>query len=209
MLNTYKIISTTLIGACAVFVSLTGQDYQAERDDQYYNHQYYDRKSDDYQDYYACYNDPEYDYANDYLYIKMGVQANSLGRSSDPMPMIGMGKRYEWNEDAIDVSFNYANGKSGNYFATYPRIVYLHYLSPYSTQSFYVGGGMSWGSMKAERHYKAFNGIMAEGVIGYEMQRYRPIRPFVELGITQPMLATNGGAGKQTPAISMTFGLGF
>lgn len=144
-----------------------------------------------------------------YTYFKLGGSVLTAKEWKDLMPAIGVGRRYEWTGKAVDISANYAaNGHSGHYFSI-PKIMYLQYLTPQSNCSPYLGGGLSWGEVRDKHEDHKFQGIFAEFAVGYEFQRQSPIRTFVQLDLSQGLLAHNKRGSTPAPTLALTAGIGF
>lgn len=144
-----------------------------------------------------------------YTYFKMGGSFLSMKDWKDLMPAIGVGHRREWDGKAIDVSANYSiAGKHGHYFSL-PKIMYLQYLSPYADCSPYLGGGLSWGELRNKHKGQNFQGIFGELAVGYEFQRHCPIHTFVQLDLSQGLLANKKHGSTPAPAIALMAGIGF
>ena len=144
-----------------------------------------------------------------YTYFKMGGAFLSVKDWKDLMPAIGVGHRREWCGKAIDVSANYSvAGKHGHYFSI-PKIMYLQYFTPEADCSPYLGGGLSWGELRNKRKGQNFQGVFGELAAGYEFQRHSPIHTFVQLDLSQGLLANKKHGSTPAPAIALTAGIGF
>jgi hypothetical protein len=123
-------------------------------------------------------------------------------------PAIGIGRRFTLDSSAVDLSINWLGNNHAGYFAC-PKIMYLQYLSPYSSSSLYYGGGLSLGCI-ASKGLK-FSGLQGEVAVGYEMNRHSNIRTFIELNASHGILAFDSKYKNDSfaPAVSLTFGVGF
>lgn len=158
--------------------------------------------SQEYQD--DCEQSPDTIRCENYNYLKLGAGALRSGIG----PAIGLGRRIALEEAAIDISLNWADSDKTHYFAT-PKMLYLHYLNPYSPSSIYLGGGLGLGMIKTKQ-YK-FEGLLAEAAIGYEMHRNTSVRPFAEINLSHGTIPFKSKYRVQSisPAISFSVGAGF
>jgi hypothetical protein len=144
-----------------------------------------------------------------YTYFKIGGGVLSVKDWKDPMPAIGVGRRFEWGTKAVDISANYSiAGKHGHYFSI-PKIMYLQYLTPYADCSPYLEGGLSWGELHNKRKDQKFQGVFGELAVGYEFHRHSPIRTFIQLDLSQGLLANNKHGSTPAPALALSAGIGF
>lgn len=143
-----------------------------------------------------------------FTYIKLGAAAIRMRDFVDFGPAIGIGRRFGHGSSAIDISVNWAGENDLHYFSL-PKIMYLRQFSPYSTSSFYLGAGLSYGSMGEHRYQ--FSGLIGEAAIGYEMFRDQNIRTFVELDVSYGLLPFKSkyNCRDNMPAVALTFGVGF
>lgn len=158
------------------------------------------------QEYQDCYyeQNPCSIRCEDYNYLKIG--AGSIGNAIGPS--IGLGHRFALEDAAIDISINGCSIDKSEYFAT-PKMLYLHYLNPFSPSSIYLGGGLGIGTIKTKQH--KFEGLLAEACIGYEMHRNTSLRPFLEINFSHGMLPfkTKYRVQEFAPAINFSVGAGF
>ena len=147
------------------------------------------------------------DYYDQLTYVKLGGAFLASGDTAELCPAIGIGKRYQWNEHAVDLSANFSGGENDHYYASLPKILYLHYLTPSADLSPYFGGGLSYGAMKANR--RRFEGIFIEGAAGIEFQRQCPIRTFIQLDISYGAISASRRGSTPPPAILLTAGVGY
>lgn len=143
-----------------------------------------------------------------FTYIKMGAgHVNTAATGFGPA--LGIGRRYERGDFAIDISINLA-GNNKNLYYSIPKMMYLRYLTPCETNSLYYGGGLSFGGMASKSKSKNFVGLMGELALGYEMNRDQAIRTFVELDVSQGIIPFNYNHKlSYNPALSLAFGVGF
>lgn len=87
--------------------------------------------------------------------------------------------------------------------------MYLRYFDLASSSSLYAGGGLSYGHIKNKVDHKKFEGILAEGAVGYEWMRTNSIRAFVELNASQSAIALTDKHQYMPPVLSLSFGVGF
>lgn len=148
-------------------------------------------------------------------YIKIGGGAVSIGQTDGYIPMVGIGRRYECPECAIDYSaiIGYNKGMGGSnhslIYYSIPKIVCLKFADPRANSSFYYGAGMSWSGIVNNHIHQYFHGVSGEITIGYETQRLACMRSFVQLDASQPILAAVRKGKFPSPALQLTFGLGF
>jgi hypothetical protein len=152
-----------------------------------------------------------------FTYVRMGLSDSNPIREVQTLPGLGLGYRYSIADGAIDVSANYtretSKGSFDNYFYTVPKVSYLHYVSPVSEQSFYLGAGLAYGALK-KSDGASFQGVVPSASVGYEMNRNSAVRSFVQLDVSQPTMRINNWndyAVKDLPApvAEASFGLGF
>lgn len=155
---------------------------------------------------------------NDIYLLKMGVAGiNDTHSHFDITPSIGLAKRFEINEAAIEVSVNYAGSNNNTHSSkqlSFPKIIYLMFHDVNNPSSFYYGGGLSWS--KTKRGYRDhsntdsyFEGIFLEGTAGYEIHRDQKIRTTFELNISQPIIANSHQGSQPGPSVFANIGFGF
>ncbi len=158
------------------------------------------------------------DDSDDFLqinYMKLGGGFISLGQTSSFLPVVGIGRRLECFNMGIDYSatLGYQKGLIGNnrsiFFYSIPKILCISFLDTSDTSSFYFGGGTSWGGVVNKNNKRIFHGIMGEAAIGYEMQRNSCMRSFIELDLSQPLIAAYKKGQFPSPTLQIFFGLGF
>src|SRR5262245_3296964 len=117
-------------------------------------------------------------------------------------PAFGFGYRGEFESYALDISFlNYlfhadSYQSPGNVFAgSLLKLQALKFLSPEADRSTYVGAGLSWGTVVADRSASTGtsyvgdwhgSGLQGELTAGYELRRNTPVRMFVQADIGLP-----------------------
>jgi hypothetical protein len=139
-----------------------------------------------------------------YNYLKLGA-----GYFADGMgPVIGLGRRFAFEEAAIDISFNWMGRDKAYYFSS-PKMLYLYYLTPFNPSSFYLGGGLGLGAIRG-KHDK-FSGLLAEASVGYEMRRNTLLRLFAEINFSHGLIPFHSKYKVRgfSPAISFSAGAGF
>ncbi|MCB1113096.1 MAG: hypothetical protein H7A37_00925 [Chlamydiales bacterium] len=156
----------------------------------------------------CCY---EKEYFN---YVKLGGAELTVGQEDDLTPAVGIGRRYECGETAIDISINFSTEEhQHSYIVTVPRIMYLVYTDPAANASCYYGAGLSYLIQQSrddeDEITRKFEGIGGELAIGLEMQRNSPFRSFIELNLSQPIVPTNKKGSYPSPSLMATFGVGF
>lgn len=144
--------------------------------------------------------------ANRFTYVKLGGGAPTFGRGNEVCPAIGIGRRYEFQASAVDISMNYT-GDERLYSYSIPRIMYLRYMDPFQDDSLYLGGGLSWGGIHG--FGTKFQGILGELSAGYEFQRRSPIRTFAELTLSQGVLNTYNKGRFPSPVLILSAGIGY
>lgn len=147
-------------------------------------------------------------------YVRLGAGKVTPNSHSDIGPSIHLGRRYELDDSAIDISINWAHSEGANGyrkhdFVSFPKILYLYYHEPQCDNSWFYGPGLSWAWLKRDRHDKEFTGICLEGAVGYEFKRYSDIRTIIQLDVSQPLLAADKKGGIPGPVITCSAGVGF
>jgi hypothetical protein len=143
-------------------------------------------------------------------YLKMGVSDSNLQYAKIEMiPGFGLGYRIISGSSAFDISaaFNRRDvtteeGRERSYLYTLPKANYLYYL-----KSFYAGAGAAWGGVKTGGDN--FVGLIANGVIGYELNRYGTLRSFVQLDVSQAAIAAVKKGALPKPFAELSVGAGF
>ncbi|MGA8164225.1 MAG: hypothetical protein WB791_04270 [Waddliaceae bacterium] len=151
----------------------------------------------------------EYSPCKGTTYFKMGGGIASASEWKKIQPAIGIGRRYEWNGQAVDVSANYSGKNHRQFFYSVPKIMYLQYLDPVADTSPYVGGGLSWGESRDKSKNRQFQGIFGELAAGIEFQRHSPIRTFVEVDVSEGLIASRKKNRTYAPVVMLTAGIGF
>lgn len=141
-------------------------------------------------------------------YIKLGGGFLPNGSDYTAGPSMGLGRRFQFGSKAVDISFNWT-AASRNYYLSLPKIMHLHYFTPNSDASIYVGGGLSYGITRNRGKRKNFNGIAGELAVGYEFHRCSPLRTFAELNLSQGLLPLSSNHQISAPTFSFALGVGF
>ena len=138
---------------------------------------------------------------NVFTYLKVNV-ADCTGAKRGPVaPGLGLGWRATAGASALDLSLNYSGGGRTDFF-TIPKVNYLHYISPASEASLYLGGGLAYGGVDH------FVGLIPNAALGYEFNRTQTWRGFTQLDISQPVLAAHGKV-RSSPILELSIGGGF
>ncbi|MDP1835203.1 MAG: hypothetical protein Q8K75_04655 [Chlamydiales bacterium] len=142
----------------------------------------------------------------EFTYLKMGL---GIFPNEGVGPTFGLGKRWESGFSAIDASINWSESGSSEYVSIV-KAMYLYRFTPFDVNGMYAGGGMSIGSLTQPNH-RRFSGLLAEFAVGFEMLCQQSIRTFLELNISQGMVAFDAKhkAHGFNPFISMSAGFGF
>jgi len=153
------------------------------------------------------------------------------------VPSIGLiGYRHELDAFAIDVSFlnfGFSDRAAGPYGAvnnassgSWMKLEALRFTRPTANNSFYGGGGLSWGGASVDTGSQHFdgNGIQGEFTAGYEAGRASTIRLFVQADATLPFYELSSTmysydayyrglppvtSRRYAPALSVSLGLGW
>ncbi len=170
---------------------------------------------------------------NSFTYIRMSAApVQGVGA----VPGIGIGYRLASGSSAMDLSANMgvSHQKHGSNAVSYtlPKANYLYYFTPTEDNSLYVGGGLAWGGIHTEvydrqasihtdlyddeeddyDHFSQrtdFDGIIANAAVGYELQRSKSFRSFVQLDVSQPTLAVSQRHAFPSPSAELSIGIGF
>lgn len=158
-------------------------------------------------------NSVDHQYFNKRLipYVKLGPEVVNVANTAQVSPYLGFGIRSESYKGAVDVSVSGSalkNGTKRSYQVFFPKIVYHRFISPYSANSFYYGGGASWTKISKLDGYK-FTGLAGNISVGYEMSRDSAIRQMVQIDLDQPLLAYKLGAQLPLPSLQVSYSLGF
>ena len=173
-----------------------------------------------------------------FFYVRMNVaepQAHTPElKQTSFLPGLGLGYR-RGQSSAIDISFSASHIQDGDEEATFwafPKMSYLRYFSPKKTSSFYAGIGLTWGGvvLKDDRVFSseivsdedddedkfmassnnAFFGLIPTACIGYEANRKESSwRSFIQLEISQPVLAVAKKGEFPGPVAELSVGLGY
>ena len=148
-------------------------------------------------------------------YLKMGVSDSNLQTTDIQMlPGFGVGYRLVSGASAIDLSASFNRRdkvtndiKERTYLYTAPKANYLYYISSTSNNSFYAGGGVAWAGVKTET--VKFIGLVPNIAIGYELNRTGTIRSFIQLDVSQPVIAAVQEGSLPKAFGEVSFGAGF
>ena len=176
--------------------------------------------------------------ADSLWYLRIGYGL-ALGPTTGYGVAFGFGYRYELDELGIELSFlnlviGNNNNSSGSATVTgdWAKIMGLYFLSPISTGSFYLGGGLSWGMAAAAGNatgatgstssFETYtgSGLQGELSVGYEFLRASTIRMFLQADATLPFYTvhrytfddTTGAmqsASSWVPSLAFSFGIGW
>jgi len=154
-----------------------------------------------------------------FTYLRMGISDSTPAEQNlkdvRVVPGLGLGYRLISGPSAIDISASYnrryvrdEEGKKDTYFYTLPKANYLHYITPASSSSAYVGAGMAWGGLK-NKNKSEFIGLIPNVAAGYEMNRNAAWRSFVQLDVSQPAVAASRKNDFPGPIAELSVGAGF
>jgi hypothetical protein len=169
--------------------------------------------------------------ADSLWYARLGY-GNVFGDRAYGGPAIGFGYRYELDSFGVDVSFlNFQSKASGPYSYYAPsngafarsllKLEGLHFLSPTSNRTAYLGGGLSWGRTNFGAGWQG-TGLQGELSAGYELPRASTLRTFVQFDASLPFYNVSAiripanyrpGAAITTehryaPTLSLSLGIG-
>lgn len=143
-------------------------------------------------------------------YIRLGagsVDPSSEGRIG---PSLHLGRRYETEENAVDISVNWVRPSKDRMYISAPKVMYLSFLTPHCDRSFYWGAGLSLGFLRVDDvEEKKFDGLYAEGSIGYELLRRSNMRAGVQVDVSQGLLAFDEHGSYPSPVVECSLGIGF
>jgi len=154
-------------------------------------------------------------------YVRLGVSDKDAVHTFETIPALSVGYRYAMDLSAIDMSIGYSSHVAGStindtYFYTAPKASYLRYVSADTQpESLYYGAGLAWGGVKKSEDVR-FSGFIPSATVGYEMNRDRAFRSFVQFDLSQPAVSVS--PGKETlisfknlpgPLAEVSVGLGY
>lgn len=156
-------------------------------------------------------------------YLKMGVSdSETVPSEKDIIPGIGIGYRIFSGSSALDISASISSRttreneeKLSSTSYVFPRVNYLYYPSAKSSNSFYAGGGLSWGAVYSSstsdlsKNSNEFVGLIPNINVGYEMSRMSTIRTFIQLDVSQPVIAATRKGDLPRPFAEISLGAGF
>jgi len=175
--------------------------------------------------------------ADSLWYLRIGYGL-ALGPTTGHGVAFGFGYRYELDELGVELSFlnlviGNNNNSSGSATVTgdWVKIMGLYFLSPISTGSFFLGGGLSWGMAAATGNatgatgstsFQTYtgSGLQGELSVGYEFLRASTIRMFLQADATLPFytvrretfdtaLGATVGGSSWVPSLAFSFGIGW
>jgi hypothetical protein len=175
--------------------------------------------------------------ADSLWYLRIGYGL-ALGPTTGHGVAFGFGYRYELDELGVELSFlnlviGNNNNSSGSATVTgdWAKIMGLYFLSPISTGSFFLGGGLSWGMAAATGNatgatgstsFQTYtgSGLQGELSVGYEFLRASTIRMFLQADATLPFytvrretfdtaLGATVGGSSWVPSLAFSFGIGW
>ena len=154
----------------------------------------------------------------DFFYVRMDVadtQAHVVPQLTQGffMPKLGLGYRMDHGASAIDIStsYGYSENKdeaSHSYYSNLPKVSYLRYVSPSSKSSIYYGAGAAVVAMR-NTDASEFIGIVPSASVGYEMNRKAEWRSFMQLDVSQPVLAAIQKGKFPGPLAEFSVGIGY
>ena len=151
--------------------------------------------------------------AVDRNFYQMGLGAGNfnLGGSWASAPIITIGKRFELEDCAIELSTSWGehdfnNGSKLKYYA-FPRLMFLKFHDNEASSSFFYGGGLSWSGLR--KNEEKFDGIFVEGRLGYEFKRNARLSPNVHLDVIQPLVAHQHTGSHPGPSVLLGMSVGF
>lgn len=149
-----------------------------------------------------------------FTYITLGASAISASDEINPVPAFSIGRRYERETTAIDVSYGFSYGettkdKKKAWSYSLPKIMHIGYFQPQSESSFYYGLGASFSGIRDELHKKKFTGIFGNAAFGLEMNRSSLIRSMLQLDLSQPALGIKKTDISYLPTVQLSYGIGF
>lgn len=163
-----------------------------------------------------------------FFYLRFMAGESEFSKAQLPLPGLGLGYRWIAGDAAVDLSVSGIGTHERNkdrFFWTFPKVSYQWYLSPKEATSLYLGGGLAWGGIYAEKteffkddegmemeRFKTekFVGILPSAMVGYEFARHSSILGFVEFAVSQPALAVEREEGMSLrPFVELSTGIGF
>lgn len=163
-----------------------------------------------------------------FTYIKLGVGSVLESDTFTVLPLVALGKRFQYGFVGLDFSANYMakelkNGVNERYWAA-PKILWLLFLQPRWNWSFYFGVGASYGSMKSSQtkqiqlldeietivETQRFRGILGEGTFGIEIASRQKVKSFVEVNASYTVASSSEKhKDMKNPAVSVGVGIAF
>ena len=151
--------------------------------------------------------------------VKTTVQTHyGLGTSVLPIegqyviaPLLTWGIRAVEGGNGVDIGATFSgivnSGKSWMFAYQAPKLTYLTYVTPKESSSLYYGLGGSWGGIHAQDSH--FDGILANGSIGYELNRNKNIRSVMQMELGYPVLPIAKHGDFKKPIIEIAYNLSF
>ncbi|MGD9592868.1 MAG: hypothetical protein AB7V32_10140 [Candidatus Berkiella sp.] len=159
-------------------------------------------------------DNPNYHYSQ--IKIGMGVFNTQSGTKS--APIVSIGKRFELDDSALEISAGYGQHKHDNekfsYFSL-PKITYVKFHQPSAPSGFFYGGGLSFSQVKNASSYyfqtedNKFTGAFAEGTLGYEFKRNAAISPILYVDVSQGIVAQSKEGRHPGPSVMVGISAGF
>jgi hypothetical protein len=138
-------------------------------------------------------------------YLRLGVADSQLPTPSDisVIPGLGLGYRFDFGSTAVDVSasanwrrFTVEEEKQDSYAYT-TKGTYLYNFVNWKNSSLYAGAGLGFSALKEKAEASPFIGFVPSASLGYVMGE--KWRSFVQVDVSQPLLAVNKGFSEQRP----------
>lgn len=149
-------------------------------------------------------------------YVKMGGGVLPGGKGCGAL---GVGARWHQGKHGLDLSGNFQLYSVVLLFNDVLLSAGAQYLYYPWCEGFYVGGGAGIGYVETSGFvplggygsYVSSSGlVLAQATAGYEFRRGKRVRPFVEVGVSQPVsYFSNYSEKTYSPGAVLTFGLGF
>lgn len=140
-------------------------------------------------------------YSDSLLYARLGYGV-MFGDKSYGGPSVGfIGYRRELDSFGIDVSFfnlqYQSSDRTYNYYGStgssgtngeWLKIEFLHFVTPLSDRSLYLGAGMGWSVANLDNDNRSWSGSGLQGELsaGYELGRASTIRVFIQTDVGLP-----------------------
>ncbi|MCI5052958.1 MAG: hypothetical protein MRY21_07500 [Simkaniaceae bacterium] len=126
-------------------------------------------------------------------------------------PKIGWGVRAMEKGAGVDISTSVSglvlNHGEGILSYSLPKMQYLVYVNPKEEASMVYGLGGSFGGFHSS--HADFVGLMANGSIGFEMNRTKKLRSMIQVDGALPVVAIFKQGNTQKPLFEVSFNLGY